>query len=221
MTLTSFVYASGTLDQQQTNENDAINIVDSTTSLAETFTAGLTGTLTEIDVVIGCFNGPACVSTTVTMQIFLGTPPGTGPLASTSLPGTSIPLDTGATTPFSAFTFSTPAPEVSGNLYSIILSTNGGSLTYQLHGSKAHPYALGQSYHNSGSGWVAEGWNWAFKTFVTTAAVGGQLQPINAAQVLYLLVTRQVGEYWWLLAAAVIVAGCVVLARRRSQPEKA
>jgi hypothetical protein len=131
------------------------------------------GTLTEVDIVIICLSS-ACSSSTVTVQIFSGSPPGTGvQLAQTSLPGLDQQINCGSSTPFTAFTFTTPASVVAGNQYSIIVSTNAVAFTYAICGSTSKLYAGGQSYHNMGGGWVADallGLDWAFKTFVTTTA---------------------------------------------------
>jgi ABC-type amino acid transport system permease subunit len=168
------VHASGTLDQQQSNETAIINGLDSGQSLAQTFTAGLTGTLTEVDLALACFTDspPICTGRTVTVQIFSGTPPGTGPLGSQTLLASTIPLDSGASTPFTAITFTVPI--VAGNVYSIILTSSAasGSLAFDMRGIKSNVYAGGNSYHNTGGGWVLDGGgqDWAFKTFVTTTS---------------------------------------------------
>ncbi len=162
------VNASGTLDQQQTNESVEINVLHGGLSLAQTFTAGLTGTLTEVDLAISCFNVSDCPTSSLTVQIFSGTPPGTGPLGSQTISGSTIPLVNSP--PFTVITFSIPI--VAGNIYSIILTSSpSGNTAFQVWGSKSNPYAAGDSYHNNGGGWALDGGaDWAFETFVTTTS---------------------------------------------------
>jgi hypothetical protein len=184
------VKASGTLDQEQTNEDYPVNTLGGQL-LAQTITDGLTGTLTEVDIVIACLSF-ACASSTVTLQIFSGSPLGTGVLlAQTSLLGTSITIP-GSPTPFTAFTFTTPASVVAGNQYSIIASTNIGTPNvYAIYGSTSQLYPGGQSYHNAGGGWVADalrGLDWAFKTFVTTTAPPIPEYPVGLTLLVILMV---------------------------------
>jgi len=164
------VKASGTLDQQQTEDDGPVNTLGGQ-SLGQTFTAGLTGSLTEVDIVVGCLSF-ACGSSTVTVQIFSGSPPGTGVLlAQTSLSGSSVKaLVPGPGAPFTTFTFTAPAPVAAGKKYSIILTSNAGGFTFAVGGSASKVYSGGESYHNAGGGWVADtltGLDWAFETFVT------------------------------------------------------
>ncbi len=219
------VAAAGTLDQQQTQVNHDVNLVNfggATNFHAQTFTAGLTGSLTEVDLIIACQTGglTGCASNgAITVEIHSGSPAGALLGSSSLVPTASNPPVWNGIPPipsvFVAFTFSSPSV-VAGNVYAVVItaapnSPPGGTL-YTLGDSSGDPYAGGQEYYNNNeAGWNAggiEGYDLAFKTFVTPVApVGGLVEPVNTLAVLAP----------WL--AAIGVVGCIgiiaVIAKKR------
>ena len=106
--------SAGTLDQQQTLSNFGGLQVDSSHSKAQTFTAGLTGQLDQVDLAISLMS----VSTPLTVQIRDGsaTAPGNTVLATASVP-TSAVLSVESFVPV---TFASPASVTAGTQYSIV-----------------------------------------------------------------------------------------------------
>ena len=174
------VFATSRLDQQQVNNNGDDTIATSPLQafFAETFTAGLGGPLTEVDLLIGKTGCSSCGP--VMVEIHDGSPSGGvlgGLLASTSLPTGSIP--SGPPASFTAFTFSTPTTVVVGHVYTIAVTTSSaispnGYIIGLFDPDSVGPfYSGGQAYVNFGSSWGALGGSGpcvcsylAFKTFV-------------------------------------------------------
>jgi hypothetical protein len=106
--------SAGTLDQQQTISNFGGLQVDSTHSKAQTFTAGLTGQLDQVDLALSGMS----VTTPLTVQIRDGsaTAPGDTVLASASVP-TSAVLSVESFVPI---TLASPASVTEGTQYSIV-----------------------------------------------------------------------------------------------------
>ena len=106
--------SAGTLDQQQTLSNFGGLQVDSTDSKAQTFTAGLTGELDQIDLALSGMS----VTTPLTAQIRDGsaTAPGVTVLASASVPTSAV----ASVESFVPITFASPASVSAGTQYSIV-----------------------------------------------------------------------------------------------------
>ena len=106
--------SAGTLDQQQTLSNFAGLQVDSTNSKAQTFTAGLTGQLDQVDLALSGMS----VTTPLTVQIRDGsaTGPGGTVLASASVPTSAV----ASVESFVPITFASPASVTAGTQYSIV-----------------------------------------------------------------------------------------------------
>jgi hypothetical protein len=160
--------SAGTLDQQQTISNFGGLQVNSTHSKAQTFTAGLTGQLDQVDLAL---SGPTA-TTPMTVQIRDGsaTAPGDTVLASASVPTTAAP----GTEAFVPITFSSPASVTAGIRYSIVaFNDSDGWFWYagQLPITSAYP---GGSFYGSSNGPPATGpWSggnpdadFEFKTYV-------------------------------------------------------
>ena len=111
--------SAGTLDQQQTISNFGGLQVDSTHSKAQTFTAGLTGQLDQVDLAI---SGAGSPTTPLTVQIRDGsaTAPGTAVLATASVPTSAV---TGSES-WVPITFNSPASVTAGTQYSIVALTD-------------------------------------------------------------------------------------------------
>ena len=106
--------SAGTLDQQQTLSNFGGLQVDSTNSKAQTFTAGLTGQLDQVDLALSGMS----VTTPLTVQIRDGsaTAPGDTVLASASVPTSAVT----SSESFVPITFASPASVTAGTQYSIV-----------------------------------------------------------------------------------------------------
>ena len=108
--------AVGTLDQQQTTGDPNGVSVNSTVSAAQTFTAGLTGSLDRVDLFIGRTGTPSTLNVEIRNVDGSGTP-GATVLASLSVPASTVPA--APATSFTSFDFSTPAQVVAGTKYAI------------------------------------------------------------------------------------------------------
>ena len=106
--------SAGTLDQQQTISNFGGLQVDSNNSKAQTFTAGLTGLLDQVDLALSGMG----VTTPLTVQIRDGsaTTPGDTVLASASVPTSAVT----SSESFVPITFTSPASVTAGTQYSIV-----------------------------------------------------------------------------------------------------
>jgi hypothetical protein len=167
------VAATGSLDQQQTSILGGLLLYSSPPEssfqfLSQTFTAGLTGTLTEVDLAVGC-EGDCTSSGPVTVEIHSASPTGTL-LGSSSLGPSDIPIYFGsAPTDFVTFTFS-GVSLVAGSVYAIVITASNAQYDiphyvvadYYLSDS----YAAGTAYYNDGSGWLDLNYDLAFKTYV-------------------------------------------------------
>jgi hypothetical protein len=111
--------SAGTLDQQQTISNFGGLQVANNNSKAQTFTAGLTGQLDQVDLALSLMN----VSTPLTVQICDGsdTAPGDTVLASASLPTSAAT----SSESFVPITFASPASVTAGTQYSIVALNDG------------------------------------------------------------------------------------------------
>jgi hypothetical protein len=106
--------SAGTLDQQQTLSTFGGLQVDSTHSQAQTFTAGLTGQLDQVDLALSDMGA----TTPLTVQIRDGsaTAPGNLVLASASVPITAV----GSSESFVQILFASPASVTASTQYSIV-----------------------------------------------------------------------------------------------------
>jgi hypothetical protein len=105
---------AGTLDQQQTLSNFGGLQASSHNSKAQTFTAGLTGQLDQVDLAIS--NMSATTPLTVQIRDGSATAPGDTVLASASVPTSAVP----SSESFIPITFASPASVTAGTQYSIV-----------------------------------------------------------------------------------------------------
>jgi hypothetical protein len=150
--------AVGTLDQQQTNtssyyfvEGPQVSPFKSGFSLAQTFTAGLSGGLDRVDLPL---RRRAQTTLPVNIQITSvevgGAPNNLSVLASTTVPANAIPT---SGTGFVAITFTAPAPVVAGTQYAIVAFTaDPAEGAYEWGGST--PNALTGNVYASGEPWA-------------------------------------------------------------------
>jgi hypothetical protein len=178
--------AAGTLDQQQTEtssyyfvEGPQVSPFKSGFSLAQTFTAGLSGSLDQVELPL---RRRAQTTLPVNIQITSvesgGAPNNAGVLASTTVPASEIPT---SGTGFVAITFTVPPSVVAGAQYAIVAYTaDSNEGAYEWGGSTPNPstgnvYAAGEpwaSINSPPSTWTAETergfvFDLGFKTYVT------------------------------------------------------
>jgi hypothetical protein len=167
--------SAGTLDQQQTISNFGGLPVDSNNSKAQTFTAGLTGQLDQVDLAVSGMS----VTTPLTVQIRDGsaTAPGDTVLAGASVPTSAVT----SSESFVPITFASPAPVTAGTQYSIVAFNDAsGWFWYSGQTPVTSAYPGGRLYGSS-SGPPATGpWSagnpdadFEFKTYVAPPPPAG------------------------------------------------
>jgi len=162
--------SAGTLDQQQTSFGAfSSGGVNSTQSLAQTFTAGVTGRLDQADLVMSTFSSPTA-PVTIEIRDAAGGLPGNTMLASTSIPISAIPADPNPA--FVSATFGSPAAVVSGTQYALVAwSTNAAGSPGWSYLLSTNPYPAGRAMNSQasppGNDWNGpDGDDFAFKTYV-------------------------------------------------------
>ena len=121
--------SAGTLDQQQTANDNAAAAPYQSTSDAQSFTAGLTGGLDQVDLMLARSGTPTAYLT-VEIRDVSGGVPGQAILAARSIPPNAV---TNTTPQFIPVQFNPPAPVVAGTQYAIVAySANPVSNWYTL-----------------------------------------------------------------------------------------
>ncbi len=158
--------SAGTLDQQQTSF-DFDGGVGSSQSLAQTFTAGITGRLDQADLLLDKFFDPT-QPLMVEVRNLTGTQPVDAVLASTSIPSSAV----GASPAFVSATFGTPATVTAGTQYALVAWTTDTTGVYGWSLQQTtNPYQGGAGLNSQASPPNTE-WNGpvgddqAFKTYV-------------------------------------------------------
>jgi hypothetical protein len=162
---------AGTLDQQQTDTSDGNYGIESAQSMAQTFTAGITGGLDQVDLSLFQFGGTPSAPLYVEIRDVSGGAPGANILANQSVPPTAV----SSSPSFVPIAFPSAAPVVAGTQYSIVafsFASLGGGMYWLWKGSSnANSYPGGAAFNSSPplASWMAEppGSNeLAFKTYV-------------------------------------------------------
>lgn len=170
---------SGNVDQQNLTNSGYGDIFNNSQWIAQTFKAGSSGSLTRVDVDLGCaFCSGTPPSMIVSIRATSGGLPSGGDLASATIPT----INSGGVAAFYTATFATPATVSSGTTYAIILRaatafTSGKTIMIDsaLNGSQGNDsYAGGALFisTSSGSSWNArvlsdgKGIDGVFKTYV-------------------------------------------------------
>src|SRR5919109_876106 len=154
--------AAGTLDQQQTSFTSSDIIAgpepspDFARSAAQTFTAGLSGQLDQVDLPLAKSiqtDGPL----TVEIRDVVGGAPGTAVLASAAVPAASVPLGGTQQAVFVAAPFDSPADVAAGSQYAIGAYTGGDDVyNWGRAAADAHPGgALFRSRQSPPPTWAA------------------------------------------------------------------
>ena len=167
---------AGTLDQQQTDSSGGSVGIASAGSAAQTFTAGISGNLDQVDLDLEDSGNPDPL--VVEIRDVSGVP-GNKVLASNNVPGTAVP----SLPAFVPVKFNPPAAVASGTQYAIVAYTSGVSLYRWEHSPTGNPYPGGLAFTSSFSPpsgfWTSAINDFAFKTYVvpataTPAGVTGQ-----------------------------------------------
>jgi hypothetical protein len=151
--------ASGTLDQRQEGTKGGTDSFGAT--IAQTFTAGLTGKLSEVELFV---SGPGSLEVQIRNVQATGEP-GTEVLASQTLAASS-------SAEWNRTVFSSPAQVASETQYAIVVYGSPGTNMFGWNGEGSNPYARGAGWSNSvgppvGT-WVSAPFelDYAFKTYV-------------------------------------------------------
>jgi hypothetical protein len=168
-----------TLDQQQISTSGGAVIVGGDypshqQSLAQTFTAGLSGTLDRVDLHLGRLEAGGDLAPgdiTVEIRAAPGGSPSTvppNPLATTTIPAASIPVFPGA---FLTASFAAPAIVGAGTRYAIVAYVTTGD--YGWDGASSDVYAGGSLFFSPsarpGAWFPPISTDLAFRTYVTEA----------------------------------------------------
>jgi hypothetical protein len=164
--------AVGTLDQQQpTNGGSSVSLVTDRV-LAQTFTAGLNGSLDTVELSMFRFGSPAEPVTVEIRNVNPDGSPGTTLLASSSIAASSPPQypEYAAFVPAS---FSSPAVLSADTKYAIVAHSSTPFIAADNHDwafAGGNTYTLGSGYdalHPDGP-WTLDNLDFAFKTYVTS-----------------------------------------------------
>lgn len=141
---------AGTLDQQQTDSSGGSLFIHSTHSVAQTFTAGLSGGLDQVDLNLGTSGTPTAPLSVEIRNVTSIAQPGSMILASHSVPAASVP----AAHAFVSINFATPAPVVAGTAYAIVAYSSTvfpGDYYTWWDSSNANSYPNGAPFEDSAS----------------------------------------------------------------------
>ena len=168
--------SAGTLDQQQTDFSAGTGTIDSGQTSAQTFTAGLTGGIDQVDVHLESSGTPTAPLNVEIRDVSGGAPGGTV-LAGQSVPASSVP----AAGSWVTVNFATPAPVTAGSQYAIVAYSSTLSITqHYFWGYGGNSYAGGGFAYTSTSppsgAWTPTTVDLAFKTYV------GPASPTTTAQ---------------------------------------
>jgi hypothetical protein len=165
------VASAGTLDQQQPNGGGVTFDIDSAQSLAQTFTAGLSGGLDQVDLKLAAGGPGPTLPLTVEIRNAAGGSPGGTVLASGSVPASAAPP---APATFVSLAFATPAAVTAGTQYAIVAyNADVFPARWGWAVDATNPYAPGSTFHQAtsppGPTWLTDsGSDQAFKTYVLT-----------------------------------------------------
>jgi hypothetical protein len=164
--------SAGTLDQQQPNGEGVGYDVDSTQSMAQTFTAGLSGGLDQVDLKLDKSGSGVTMPLVVEIRNVAGGSPGGTVLASGSLPASAAPAFMSPA--FVPVGFAAPAPVTAGTQYAIVTyNADTGPRFWGWPSDVTNSYASGSALFQAasppGPTWTnIDGFDLAFKTYVVT-----------------------------------------------------
>jgi hypothetical protein len=159
---------AGTLDQQQPNGGGVSLQIQNAQSLAQTFTAGLSGGLDQVDLKLS--GASPTQPLFVEIRNTAGSAPGTTVLATGSVPASAAP----ASATFVSLGFATPPPVTAGTQYAIVAySATPVSNRWNWAVDATNPYERGSTFFIAssppGPAWMIQaGTDLSFKTYVLT-----------------------------------------------------
>jgi hypothetical protein len=164
--------SAGTLDQQQTASNTDAGLFTNQ-SLAQTFTAGISGAVDQADLLLFKVGTPTNPVTVQIRNVSVGIP------ATTALASATIPLSAIAplTATFVPVTFTTPAPVTAGTQYALVAfsaATAGDAVGWRYQ-NNTDVYPAGRFFASNETVPPADGWteqvgdDFGFKTYVGPA----------------------------------------------------
>jgi uncharacterized repeat protein (TIGR01451 family) len=162
-------YAAGALDQSATCVAPSINEAGGTVVLGQTFTAGLSGTLDQVDLDLSFENVTDPGNLTVQIRTTSGGQPTSTVLASATVAESSV----SPTTPtFLSVPLSPGAPSVAGTVYAIVLLAPAGNANRAsgYDWQEASGYSRGGEWDSTDGGrtfFLQGGGGFAFRTHVT------------------------------------------------------
>ncbi len=136
------VAQAGVLDQSQPATGPFCTIASATQSAAQTFTAGLTGDLDQVDLAL--FKGTTTAPLTVEIRDVVAETPGATVLGSGTL-AAGGPADVGMA-PFRSVSLSSPAAVVAGTPYSIVIHSSQSGSDWGWCRIGADPYLGGEAF---------------------------------------------------------------------------
>ncbi len=161
-----------TLDQQQPEGGSDVRI-DSTESIAQTFTAGHTGGLDRVELLLGFPDFAPDAGLSVEIRTVSGGSPGTTVLAAGNVAASAV----SSTDAWVPITFGTAVPVTAGTQYAIVAySTVDNTHSYFWAIAFPDPYPAGATFYQTvtppGPTWTlaALGGDQAFKTYVEVPA---------------------------------------------------
>ena len=138
-------HAAVQLDQQNTTSSSTI-AVTSGQSVAQTFTAGISGALRRVALQADKTLADTTVPLTVQIRNVADDAPGATVLASSTVPAASLPVWNNAPAPFLSVNFASPATVVAGTRYAVVIHNNGVSNAFDLGiAANGNPYKDGST----------------------------------------------------------------------------
>lgn len=166
-----------TLDQSNAATPTDLWAITPNQALAQTFTAGLSGSLTDVDAEAFRYDGAADL--TVEIRDVVDGLPGPTVLASASVAGADVP---GFGENWLTISFDQPAQITAGTQYALVLSTSGTTV-YGWYADGTDPYpGGGTAYSGAAIPWtLAEGYDAEFTTYVNPVGIAALVGQLGAA----------------------------------------
>jgi len=143
--------------------------LSSSTSWAQTFTAGASGALTRVELRLDKEAGTTAPLTVQVRSVSAGAPTATV-LASKLVPAADLAVAAGSDVPVESITFATPASIVSGSQYAIVVHNNGGAGGFRIGAANTNAYPQGAAFATFDSppaaAWTPQAFDLWFQTLV-------------------------------------------------------
>lgn len=159
--------ATGTLDQQADWRQGGSNVHPGQT-MAQTFTAGLTGDMDTVSVAMGFQDDPCANDVTLEVRDMTGSNPFTGTLLGSATFSTSLVTSSWTSPTWVSITLASPVTVVSGTQYALVLRTSVFVCNF-LWNTSSEAYLGGTSWVMREAVVQIPSGDQAFRTYVTTA----------------------------------------------------